>query len=95
MIPWTVALQAFMYMGFPRQKNWSGLPFPSPEVLSNSGIEPRSAALLFFTDWATKEAMVAQLVMVIFNKIASEIKNICLIRRILCKTMNLVHETGN
>ena len=27
--PWTVALQAPLSMGFPRQEHWSGLPFPS------------------------------------------------------------------
>ena len=29
-------------MGFLRQEQWSGLPFPSPEVLPNPGIEPVS-----------------------------------------------------
>ena len=28
--PWTVACQAPLSMIFPRQENWSGLPFPSP-----------------------------------------------------------------
>ena len=28
--PWTVAQQAPLSMGFPRQEHWSGLPFPSP-----------------------------------------------------------------
>ena len=28
--PWTVAHQALLSMGFPRQEYWSGLPFPSP-----------------------------------------------------------------
>ena len=32
-------------MRFPRQENWSGLPFPSPEDLPNLGIEPMSTAL--------------------------------------------------
>ena len=31
-------------MGFPRQKYWSGLPFPSPGDLPNLGIEPGSSA---------------------------------------------------
>jgi len=31
-------------MGFSRQEYWSGLPFPSPEDLSNPGIEPGSPA---------------------------------------------------
>ena len=30
--PWTVAHQAPLCMGFPRQEYWSGLPFPSPGV---------------------------------------------------------------
>ena len=32
--PWTVARQAPLSMGFPRQEYWSGLPFPSPGDLS-------------------------------------------------------------
>ena len=32
-------------MGFSRQENWSGLPFPSPGDLPNLGIEPGSLAL--------------------------------------------------
>ena len=38
--PWTVACQAPLPMGFPRQKYWSGLPFPPPRDLSNPGIKP-------------------------------------------------------
>jgi len=32
-------------MGFSRQENWSGLPFPSPGDLPHPGIEPWSPAL--------------------------------------------------
>ena len=32
-------------MEFSRQEYWNGLPFPSPEDLSDPGIEPRSPAL--------------------------------------------------
>ena len=42
---WTVALQAPLSMGFSRKKYWSGLPFLSPEDLSNPGTEPRFPAL--------------------------------------------------
>ena len=35
--PWTVALQAPLIMGFPRQEYWSGLPFSSPEDLPDPG----------------------------------------------------------
>ena len=44
-IPWTVALQAPLSMGFSRQEYWSGLSFPSPADLPNPGIKPRSPAL--------------------------------------------------
>ena len=42
---WTVAHQAAPSMGFSRQENWSGLPFPSLGDLPNPGIEPRSPTL--------------------------------------------------
>ena len=37
--PWTVARQAPLSMGFPRQDYWNGSPFLSPGDLPNSGIE--------------------------------------------------------
>ena len=43
--PWTVAHQAPLSMGFPRQEYWSGLPFPSPEDLPDPGIKLTSPAL--------------------------------------------------
>ena len=49
--PWTVAHQALLSMGFPRQEYRSGLPFPSPGDLPDPGIKPSSPALAgrFFT----------------------------------------------
>ena len=51
MTPWTVAHQAPLSVGFSRQEYWSGLPFPSPGDLLDSGIETVSPALAgwFFT----------------------------------------------
>ena len=43
--PWTVDYQAPPSMGFSRQEYWSGLPFPSPEDLPDSGIQHGSPAL--------------------------------------------------
>ena len=43
--PWTVVYQAPQSMEFSRQEYWSGLPFPSPGHLPDSGIEPGSPAL--------------------------------------------------
>ena len=40
--PWTVACQAPLSMGFSRQEYWSGLPFPLPGDLPDSGIKPAS-----------------------------------------------------
>ena len=37
--------QASLSMGFSRQEYWSGLPFPSPGDLPDSGIEPGSPTL--------------------------------------------------
>ena len=49
--PWTVAHQAPLSMGFPRQEDCSGLPFPPPGGVLHPGAEPRSPALAgeFFT----------------------------------------------
>ena len=49
-----VAHQAPLSMGFYRQKDWSGLPFPTPGGLPVSGIELMSSVSLalagrFFT----------------------------------------------
>ena len=49
--PWTVARQAPLSIGFPRQQYWSRLPVPSPGDLPNPGIELMSPELAggFFT----------------------------------------------
>ena len=43
--PQTAAHQAPLSLGFSRQEYWSGLPFPSPGDLPDSGIKPASLAL--------------------------------------------------
>ena len=45
MTPWTIAHQASLSMGFPRQEYWSGLPFPFPGDLTHPGINPKTLAL--------------------------------------------------
>ena len=42
---WTIAHQAPLSMGFPRQEYWSGLPFPLPRDHPNSGVKSTSLAL--------------------------------------------------
>ena len=39
---WAVAHQTLLYMGFPRQECWSGLPCPPPGDLPDSRIKPAS-----------------------------------------------------
>ena len=39
---WAVACQAPLSMEFSRQEYWSGLPFPTPGDVPNSGIERAS-----------------------------------------------------
>ena len=54
-----VAHQAPLFMGFPRQEYWSGLPLPSPGDLPDPGIEPTYPALtgeLFTTEPPGKPA---------------------------------------
>ena len=50
-IPWTIAHQAPLSMGIPRQEYWHGLPFPSSGDLPDPRINPASPALAgrFFT----------------------------------------------
>ena len=69
MTPWTVACQASLSMGFPKQEYWSGLPLPSPRDLLDPGIEPTSPASAggFFTARATWETPTHRLY--IFKKI--------------------------
>ena len=45
--PLTVAQQAPLSMGFPRQEYWSGFPFPLPGDLPNPRIKPASSLLGF------------------------------------------------
>ena len=52
--PWAVAHQVPLFMEFSSREYWSGLPFPTPGDLPDSGIEPSSLASLvlaggFFT----------------------------------------------
>ena len=42
---WTVATEASLSMRLSRQEYWSGLPFPPPGGVSDSGMEPKSPAL--------------------------------------------------
>ena len=41
-IPWIIAHQSHLYMGFSRQEYWKGLPFPTPGDLPDPGIKPAS-----------------------------------------------------
>ena len=44
-IPWTIAQQVPLSVGFPRQAYWTGLPFPSQGDLSNPDVKPAPPAL--------------------------------------------------
>ena len=52
--PWTVARQAPLSMGFPRQEYQSGLPFPPPGDLPDPGIEPASGTSELMSQTLTK-----------------------------------------
>ena len=57
--PWTLAHQAPLSMGFPREEHWSGLPFPSSRDLPYPGIKHTPLALSggFLTTEAPQEAL--------------------------------------
>ena len=55
--PWTVAHQAPLSVGFPREEYWSGLPFPSPGIFPTQGSNWISwVGRQFLYHWATREA---------------------------------------
>ena len=61
--PWTVAHQAPLSMGFPKQECWSGLPFPTPGDIPDLQPEsPRSPAVAvgFFTTMSPGNQLVIQ-----------------------------------
>ena len=47
---WTVAHQAPLSVGFPRQEYWSGLPFSSPGDLPNPNTSPALVGGFFTTE---------------------------------------------
>ena len=63
--PWTVARQAPLAMGFPRQEYWSGMPCLPPGDLPDPGIEPMCLTSLalagrFFTTSTIWEAQIME-----------------------------------
>ena len=72
---WTIAHPAPLSIGFPRQKYWSGLSFPTPGDFPNLWIKPTSPALaggFFITEPSEKPVYLAKLYQVDTLKIASE-----------------------
>ena len=48
--PWTAACQAPLFLGFPKEEYWSGLPFPSPKGLfptQGSDLHPVNCRWIF------------------------------------------------
>ena len=87
-IPWTVALQAPLSMGFLRQEYWSGWPFPSAGDLPNPEIEPRSPTLQAYSlpaEHSQVRRVFFSTVHVYENTCDSEVKmkNTCLCDQIL------------
>ena len=59
--PRTVAHQAPLSMGFPRQGYWRGLPFPPPGDLPHPGSEPALAGRFFTTESPGKPSLTFRL----------------------------------
>ena len=59
MTPWTVASQAPLSVGLPRQEYWRGLPFPSPGDLPDPGMEPHLLHCRWILySWVTREEFI-------------------------------------
>ena len=62
--PWTVAHQAPLSIGFPRQGYWNRLQFSSPGDLPDPGIELKCPALaggLFISEQVLKQASLCKI----------------------------------
>ena len=70
--PWTIARQAPLFTGFPRQEYWSGLSFPSPGNLPDRGIKPGSPALQAYS-------LPTELPGLLYGHITSQAVGICLV----------------
>ena len=46
--PWTIAQQVPLFIGFPRQEHWSGMPFPLLDIFLTQGSNPN---LLYLLHW--------------------------------------------
>ena len=82
-IPWTIACQDPLLMGFPRQEYWSGLPFPPPGDLPNPGIKLlfMSPALAggFFTTSAIWEVQSWYIILILLNSLCYYlVENVCI-----------------
>ena len=77
--PWTVACQAPLSMGLPRQEYWSGLPFLSPRDLPDPGIKPASPAWAsgIFTTETSGKHLIGKWMPVYGNKRWWELRNVC------------------
>ena len=53
-IPWTVACQAPLFIGFPRQEYWSGLPFLNPGSLFDMLLTYRKLLMQIWKLFTTK-----------------------------------------
>jgi len=78
--PWTVACQAPLSMGFPRQEYWSGFPFPSPRNLPNPEIEPTSpafqAVFCIASGFFTAESLGKPMSVYIYSSIAGSFQRV-------------------
>ena len=71
---WTVACQASLSMGFPRQEYWSGLPFSSPGDLPDLGSWPTPLELAgksFTTESSGKPLSMLLLLLLLLNRFSS------------------------
>ena len=98
--PHALAHQAPLSVGFPRQKYWSRLPFPTPGDLLDLGIEPASLvsptlAGRYFTTQFSSVSSGAQLCPTLCNPMNHSMPGLLLHHQLLEFTQTHVHWVGN
>ena len=57
--PWAIACQAPLSMGFSRQDNWSGLPFPSQHLIQGIQEMLLRGSHFYLFSWYTESVLIS------------------------------------
>ena len=95
--PWTAAHQVPLSMGFSRQEYWSGLPFPSPGELPDTGIKTMSLAVAsrFGTTESPGKFILFLYISTKFDQIAPNVPFPCSLSTFILSPLNIYIGKGD